>query len=159
MVATTRAENTHNGPKTASRPKTTKMSQLIILYYLLLYGCNHKSREHTMAPNQPADQKKQRCRNRSFSVTFPSLLMQPQEHRAHHGSKPASRPKTSKISQLLILYYFSFSMVATKSRGPTNGPKPSQETKNNQDVTITYSLLRFLLYMVATTRAESTQWP
>jgi hypothetical protein len=38
-----------NGPKPSSIPKTTKMSLYSLLPFFL-YGCNHKSREHTQWP-------------------------------------------------------------------------------------------------------------
>ncbi len=53
------------------------------LLRFLLYWCNYKSIEHTMAPNQPVEQKQQRWHNTSFSVNFPSLWLQPQEQRTH----------------------------------------------------------------------------
>jgi hypothetical protein len=99
-----------------------------------------------MVLNQPADQKQQSCHIYLFSIIFPSLWLHSQEQRAHNGPTPASRPQTTKILQLLFLYYHFFSMVATKEQRAHNGPKPASRTKNNKDVTIPYSLLSFYIY-------------
>jgi hypothetical protein len=80
-----------------------------------------------MALTSQQNKKQQRCHNTSFSVTFPSLWLQPQEQRTHTMAPNQPADQKKKTSQLLFLYYLSFSTVATPRAEITqcNGTKPA----------------------------------
>jgi hypothetical protein len=120
MVATTMAESTHNGTKPASRPKTTQMPELLILYYFSF--------------SMVADQNQQRWQDNLILLLFSFSIVA--KTREPSISQRTTSAKTPPTPQHLILYYLSFSMVATTRTHTMALNQPADQSQQRRHNTL-----------------------